>query len=146
MHFGPGRAESHCEHSFVDPRIPAIRRNCILSTHLCRSTEPGTRLPIPIKFSRQEIANAFKGLAVVSTLRLDSRWCDQSKRAPAEETAMTAGDLQRICIGSSAESQAACRFYVFGDYPGDFYGDQHCRWENTRRAPLCSGRSFPPRL
>src|SRR5579864_4568108 len=30
----------------------------------------------------------------------------------------------------------------FGDYAGDFYGDEHCRWENTRRAPLCSGRSF----
>jgi hypothetical protein len=28
------------------------------------------------QFSRQEIANAFKGLAVVSTLRLDNRWCD----------------------------------------------------------------------
>lgn len=27
---------------------------------------------------------------------------------------MTAGDLQEICIGSSAESKAACRFYLFG--------------------------------
>ena len=38
----------------------------------------------------------------------------QSKRAPAEETAMTAGDLQQICIGSSAESKAACQFYLLG--------------------------------
>ena len=38
----------------------------------------------------------------------------QSKRAPAEETAMTAGDLQQICTGSSAESKSACRFYLLG--------------------------------
>jgi hypothetical protein len=38
----------------------------------------------------------------------------QSKRAAAEDTAMTAGDLQRICSGSSAESKAACRFYLLG--------------------------------
>lgn len=38
----------------------------------------------------------------------------QSKRAPAGETAMTAGDLQQICIGSSDESKAACRFYLLG--------------------------------
>ena len=37
----------------------------------------------------------------------------QSKRASADE-AMTAGDLQEICIGSSAESKAACRFYLLG--------------------------------
>jgi hypothetical protein len=36
----------------------------------------------------------------------------QSKPAPAE--AMTAGDLQEICIGSEAESKAACRFYLLG--------------------------------
>src|SRR2546429_9772155 len=38
----------------------------------------------------------------------------QSKRASADEKAMTAGDLQEICIGSSAESKASCRFYLLG--------------------------------
>ncbi len=38
----------------------------------------------------------------------------QSKRATAEDIAMTAGDLQQICVGSSAESKAACRFYLLG--------------------------------
>ena len=38
----------------------------------------------------------------------------QSKRATTNETAMTAGDLQQICIDSSAESKAACRFYLLG--------------------------------
>ena len=37
----------------------------------------------------------------------------QSKHA-AEQTAMTAGDLEQICIGSSAESKAACRYYLLG--------------------------------
>lgn len=38
----------------------------------------------------------------------------QSKRAPADEPAMTAGDLQQICIDHSAESRAACHFYLVG--------------------------------
>ena len=38
----------------------------------------------------------------------------QSKRDAAEDKAMTAGDLQQICIDSSAESKAACRFYLLG--------------------------------
>ena len=38
----------------------------------------------------------------------------QSKRASPDEKAMTAGDLQAICIDSSAESKAACRFYLLG--------------------------------
>jgi hypothetical protein len=38
----------------------------------------------------------------------------QSKRASADEKAMTAGDLQEICIGSSAESKASCQFYLLG--------------------------------
>jgi hypothetical protein len=38
----------------------------------------------------------------------------QSKRAAAEDKAMTAGDLQQICIDSSAESKAGCRFYLLG--------------------------------
>jgi len=38
----------------------------------------------------------------------------QSKRTSSDEKAMTAGDLQEICIGSSAESKAACRFYLLG--------------------------------
>ena len=37
-----------------------------------------------------------------------------SKRASADEKAMTAGDLQELCIDSSAESKAACRFYLLG--------------------------------
>jgi hypothetical protein len=38
----------------------------------------------------------------------------QSKRTSADENAMTAGDLQEICIGSNAESKASCRFYLLG--------------------------------
>jgi hypothetical protein len=38
----------------------------------------------------------------------------QSNGPSAEEKAMTAGDLQEICIGASAESKAACRFYLLG--------------------------------
>src|SRR5215470_3401958 len=38
----------------------------------------------------------------------------QSQRTPPDEKAMTAGDLQQICIDSSAESKAACRFYLLG--------------------------------
>jgi hypothetical protein len=37
-----------------------------------------------------------------------------SKGAVAEDTAMTAQDLQQTCTGSSAESKAACRFYLLG--------------------------------
>lgn len=38
----------------------------------------------------------------------------QPKHASADEKAMTAGDLQEICTGSSAESKASCRFYLLG--------------------------------
>jgi hypothetical protein len=38
----------------------------------------------------------------------------QSKRGAAEDKAMTAGDLQQICIDSSPESKAGCRFYLLG--------------------------------
>ena len=38
----------------------------------------------------------------------------QPKRTAAEDKAMTAGDLQQICIDPSAESKAACRFYLLG--------------------------------
>ena len=31
---------------------------------------------------------------------------------------MTAGDLQQICVGSSAESKAACRFFILGVVQG----------------------------
>ena len=34
--------------------------------------------------------------------------------AAADSSAMTAGDLQDICTGPSAESKAACRFYILG--------------------------------
>ena len=37
-----------------------------------------------------------------------------SKRASGDEKAMTAGNLQEICIGSSAESKASCGFYLLG--------------------------------
>lgn len=38
----------------------------------------------------------------------------QSKHAAAEDKAMTAGDLQQICIDSTAASKTACRFYLLG--------------------------------
>jgi hypothetical protein len=38
----------------------------------------------------------------------------ESKPPSAEDKAMTAGELQQICIDSSAESKAACRFYLLG--------------------------------
>jgi hypothetical protein len=38
----------------------------------------------------------------------------QAKHAAAEDTAMTAGDLQEICIGSSPEAKSTCRFYLLG--------------------------------
>lgn len=38
----------------------------------------------------------------------------QSRRASSKDATMTVGDLQQICIGSSAESKAACRFYLLG--------------------------------
>jgi hypothetical protein len=31
-----------------------------------------------------------------------------------DSSAVTAGDLQKICTGSSAGSKAACRFYILG--------------------------------
>src|ERR1700686_4546394 len=70
---------------------------------LYRSSSRDRRLPMRL---RALLLLALCGLAIVGVT--------QSKRAPAEETAMTAGDLQQICIGSSAESKAACRFYVLG--------------------------------
>ena len=56
----------------------------------------------------------FRALLLLALCGLTIVGVTQSKRAPAEETAMTAGDLQQICIGSSAESKAACRFYLLG--------------------------------
>jgi hypothetical protein len=38
----------------------------------------------------------------------------QSDPSAAGNESMTAGDLEQICIGSSAESKAACRFYLLG--------------------------------
>lgn len=38
----------------------------------------------------------------------------RSGSAFAADSAMTAGDLQQICLGSNAESKAACRFYILG--------------------------------
>jgi hypothetical protein len=56
----------------------------------------------------------FRALLLLALCGLTIVGVTQSKRAPAEETAMTAGDFQQICIDSSAESKAVCRFYVFG--------------------------------
>jgi hypothetical protein len=39
----------------------------------------------------------------------------QSGRFTAgDDHPMTAGDLEQLCIGSSAEAKAACRFYLLG--------------------------------
>ena len=35
-------------------------------------------------------------------------------RAFAGGGAMTAGDLQQLCVSSAAENKAACRFYILG--------------------------------
>ncbi|HEY1800138.1 MAG TPA: Rap1a/Tai family immunity protein [Terriglobales bacterium] len=56
----------------------------------------------------------FTALLLLTLCGLTIVGVTQSKRATAEETAMTAGDLQQICIDSSAESKAACRFYLLG--------------------------------
>ena len=37
-----------------------------------------------------------------------------SASAHSADNAMTAGDLQQICLGYDAESKAACRFYILG--------------------------------
>jgi hypothetical protein len=37
-----------------------------------------------------------------------------SAMAADSSSAMTGGDLQQICTGQSAESKAACRFYILG--------------------------------
>ncbi len=37
-----------------------------------------------------------------------------SASAFAADSAMTAGDLQRRCLATDAESKAACRFYILG--------------------------------
>jgi hypothetical protein len=37
-----------------------------------------------------------------------------SASAFAADSAMTAGDLQQICLGSNAESKASCRLYILG--------------------------------
>lgn len=37
-----------------------------------------------------------------------------STSALAEDASMTVGELQQLCIGSSADSKAACRFYILG--------------------------------
>ena len=41
-----------------------------------------------------------------------------SASALAADNAMTAGELQQICLGSNAESKAACRFYILGIVQG----------------------------
>ena len=56
----------------------------------------------------------FMALLLLTLCGLTIVGVTQSKRATADEKAMTAGDLQEICIGSSAESKAACRFYLLG--------------------------------
>jgi hypothetical protein len=47
----------------------------------------------------------------------------QSKPFTAgDDNPMTAGDLEQICIGSSAEAKAACRFYLLGVTQGVHLG------------------------
>ncbi|MHB8474260.1 MAG: hypothetical protein ACYDC8_15710 [Gammaproteobacteria bacterium] len=45
-----------------------------------------------------------------------------SASAMAADSAMTAGDLQTICLGSDAETKAACRFYILGIIQGTAMG------------------------
>jgi len=66
-----------------------------------------------LKFSRQEFAMRSTALLLL-TLCCSAIGMTQSKRAASEDKAMTAGDLQQICIDSIAESKAACRFYLLG--------------------------------
>lgn len=64
----------------------------------------------------------------------------------AAENAMTAGDLQQICLGSNAESKAACRFYILGIAQGidlgmniadgKTQGGRPCLSENTSGSAL----------
>ena len=64
-----------------------------------------------------------------------------SASAFAADSAMTAGDLQQICLGSNAESKAACRFYILGitqgidlgmnNADGKTRGGRPCVPENT---------------
>jgi hypothetical protein len=62
----------------------------------------------------------------------------QSKRAAAEDKAMTAGDLQQICIDSSAESKSACRFYLLGITQGISMGMSIADGKTQGGASLCS--------
>ncbi len=45
-----------------------------------------------------------------------------STRVFAADSAMTAGDLQAICISSDGEGKAACRFYILGIVQGTTLG------------------------
>lgn len=55
-------------------------------------------------------------MKTVAGLLLCTLAIGSSDVAVAEDgrSVMTAGDLQEICTGSSAESNAACRFYILG--------------------------------
>jgi hypothetical protein len=66
----------------------------------------------------------------------------QSKRSNADGTAMTAGDLQQICIGSSAESKAACRFYLLGITQGISMGMGIADGKTQKGTALYSRRSL----
>jgi hypothetical protein len=57
---------------------------------------------------RTRIQNALQAIALANGLRRGPG------RAAAEDKAMTGGDLQQICIDSSAESKAGCPFYLLG--------------------------------
>ena len=59
----------------------------------------------------------------------------QSKRAAGKDKAMTAGDLQEICIGSNAESKAACRFYLLGVTQGISMGMSIADGKTDARRP-----------
>ena len=55
--------------------------------------------------------------------------------AAAEEQAMTAGDLEQLCIDSSAESKAGCRFYLLGITQGISMGMSIADGKTNRGRP-----------
>lgn len=51
--------------------------------------------------------------------------------------AMTAGDLQKICTSTSAESKAACRFYILGITQGLRLGMSIAEGKTKAGRPCC---------
>lgn len=77
---------------------------------------------------------------------LSASICVLVTSASAFADPMTAGDLQEICLGSDAESKAACRFYILGVTQGigagmniadgKTKGNRPCVPENTSGSAL----------